>query len=113
MTRIATALLLGVVLFSPGLAHAEEARSLEEIAVETAKTPADHATLADYYRAKAGKARAAARRHDQMGAAYGRGKQRSGPAGAHCKRLSESYRAMASEYDELAKLHDAEAKTAE
>lgn len=109
-TRIATALLLGAVLLSPGLAAGEETGSLEQIVVEMAKTPADHAALAEYYRARAEKARADMRRHESMRRVYGRGKQRSGAASSHCQRLSESYGAMASEYDELAKLHDAQAK---
>ena len=92
-----------------GLPAAEETRSLEQIAVEMATTPAEHAALAEHYRAKAEKARAAMRRHESIGRAYTRRKRWSGVASSHCKRLSENYGAMASEYDELAKLHEAEA----
>ena len=113
MTRTAMALLLGSLLLSPGLAAGEEARSLEQIVVEMAKTPADHAALAAHYHAQAKQARAEMRRHESMGRAYTRGKQRSGGAPQHCKKLSERSGEMASEYDELAKLHEAEAKQAE
>lgn len=113
MTRTAIALLLGALLFSPGLAAGEEGPSLEQMVAEMAKTPAEHTALAEHYHAKAERARAAMRRHEQMNRAYGRGKQRSGPpASAHCKRLAKSYGAMANEFDELAKLHEAEAMKA-
>ena len=112
VTRTATALLLGAVLLSPGLAAGQEAHSLEQIVVEMAKTPADHAALAAHYRAQAEEARADMRRHESMGRAYMRGsKQRTG-ASSHCKRLAERYGAMAGEYDELAKLHEEEASKA-
>lgn len=114
MTRTAIALLLGALLFSPGLAAGEEGPSLEQIVTEMAKTPAQHTALADHYRAKAEKARAAERYHERMGRSYTRGKQGSGPrASVHCKNLAKNYAAMAEQYDELAKFHDEEAKKAQ
>ena len=110
--RVASALLIGIVLASAGL-RAEAPESLEQIVTEMASTPAHHMALAEHYRAEAEDARAAARRHDRMAHAYKRGKQGSGPrASTHCKNLAERYTAMAEEYDELAKLHEAEAKKA-
>jgi tyrosyl-tRNA synthetase len=112
--RIALALLIGSVLASPEIGAEEAHQSLEQIVTEMATTPARHAALAEHYRAKAEKARAAERRHDQMARAYTRGKQRSGPpASVHCKNLAKSYAAMAEQYDELARSHDAEAKKAQ
>ena len=110
-TRIAMALLLGALTLAPGLATAEDTHSLEQLVVEMANTPAEHAALANHYRAKAEDARAEMRSHESMGRSYAAGKladriQMQG----HCKKLSEQYGALASEYDALAKSHDAQAK---
>ena len=112
MTRIAVALLFGTLVLSPGLALAEEAgHSLEEVVVEMADTPAEHAALARHYRAKADEARAEVRRHEGMGRAYGGGKltQRQ-QMKRHCQSISEKFTAAAADYDALAKLHDEAAK---
>lgn len=112
-TRIASALLLVALMLPAGVAAADEDASLEQMVVEMAKTPAEHAALAAHFRAEAEEARAKGRRHEAMARAYGQGKQRSRSSGSyHCKRLSERYVEMASEYDELAKLHDAESRQA-
>src|SRR4030095_2123695 len=86
VTRIVTALLLGTVLLSPGLAAAEEPRSLEQIVVEMAKPRPAHAALGEHYRAKAEKARPDQRRHRAMAGVYGHGKQQSGAGSLHCNR---------------------------
>ena len=110
-TRIAMALLVGAGLLVPGLAATVEgSRSLEEMAVESATTPSDHNALAAHYREHASQARAEAARHRSMARAYTRGKQGTRAASQHCKRLTEHYDAMAMEYEELAKLHETEAK---
>ena len=83
---------------------------IEEIVTELASTPAHHAALAAHYSAKAKEARSEAVRHELMRRGYRGGKQRSGPAGSHCKRIADNYRAMAAEYDELAALHAEQAK---
>ena len=83
---------------------------LENHAVETATTPADHTALAGYYRAKAAEAQAEAARHESMRRAYSRGKLGTSIAPANCKRLSEQNHAIATEYEGLAKLHESEAK---
>ncbi len=112
--RIGLALLLGTLALSPGLALAEDAPpSLEQLVVEMADTPADHAALAKYYRGRAAEARAAATRHDGMGRAYGGGKLMQRMQGQeHCKRLSAENTTIAQEYEALAKLHEEEAKKA-
>ena len=108
MTRTAVALLFGALVLSPGLALAEDAgHSLEEVVVEMADTPAEHAALARHYRAKADEARAEVRRHEGMGRAYGAGKltQRQ-QMKRHCQKLSENFTAAAADYEALAKFHD-------
>lgn len=111
-SKIAVAILLGTLAFSPGLAAAEGGEhSLEQLVVEMAQTPAQHAALANHYRGKAAQARAEAAEHDAMGKAYFGGKltdrQRMQE---HCKKLSAQNSAMAAEYDALAKLHDEQSK---
>jgi len=114
-TRFAVALLLGALALSPGSAAAEEqADSLEQIVVEMADTPAEHAALAKHYRAQADQARALAKRHLSMGRAYVGGKSTQGRQFQnHCRKIAEQQEAMAQEYDALAKLQDEEAKKAE
>ncbi len=109
-TRTSLALVLGALLLSPGLAAAgDDAHSLEQLVIEMAHSPADHAALAKHYRAKAEEARADMRQHKSMRRIYTGGKQGIRAGGFHCKRLAARFGDIASEYDELAKLHDAEA----
>ncbi len=111
-SNMAVVLLLGTLAFPPGLAAAAGGEdSLEQLVVEMAHTPAQHAALANHYRGKALQARAEAAEHDAMGRAYFGGKltdrQRMQE---HCKKLSTQNNAMAAEYDALAKLHDEQSK---
>ncbi len=113
-SRMAVTLLLGALAFSPGLAAADEgAHSLEQLVVEMAHSPADHAALATHYRAKAAAARADAKQHESMGRVYSGGKffQRTAMQ-SHCKKIAADNTAVAAEYEALAKLHDEEAKKA-
>lgn len=115
MKRIAVGLLFGALALSPGLALAEEGtHSLEQVVVEMANTPAEHAALAQYYRAKAEDALAEARRHESMGRSYTGGKitQRQRMK-RRCQKLSEKQAQIADEYMALAKLHEEEAKKSE
>lgn len=110
--RIAAILLAGALAASPGLASADEqGASIEQLLVDMAKTPADHAALARYYRGKAAEERAEAERHQQMSKSYGGGKmaQRQQMEG-HCMKISEQNAATAAEYEALAKLHEEAAK---
>ncbi len=84
--------------------------SLEAHAIEMAQTPADHGALAEHFRAKAAEARAAASRHKSMGKVYGGGKQGTRVANFHCKRISKREASIAASYDEMAKIHEAEAR---
>lgn len=117
--RIAMALLVGTLAFSPGLALAEEdSHSIEALAVEMAETPGQHAALAQHFRAKAEDARAEIRRHQEMGRSYGR---RGGKTTVtqrqrmkrHCDNIAEKHAAMAADYEALAELHEEESKAAE
>ncbi|MBM4382773.1 MAG: hypothetical protein FJ091_05325 [Deltaproteobacteria bacterium] len=105
--KIAAFVLLAGLAAVPAWVRAEEAPSLEALVVEMADSPSEHAAVAQHFRAKAAEARAQARRHESMGRAYGGGKlgTRTQLKG-HCSRLVEQFNAAASEYDELAKLHD-------
>ena len=118
-TRIAALLLLGGVALAPGFAAADEPESLEQVVVEMADTPLEHAALASHYRAKAADAKAEAREHDRMARTYkppqeikmnwGTIQQRQKMAD-HCKRISQQSEANAQDFEALAKLHDEEAK---
>jgi len=99
-------LAVGLAL-APATLVADEPKALEELVVEMADTPADHAAVAEHFRAKAKEARALAQRHKSMARAYGGGKLSTRiQLRGHCDRLSEEYEAAAAEYEALAKLHD-------
>ena len=111
MKRTATALLTGALLLQPGLAAAAESHSLEQLVIEMADTPADHAALAKHYQAKAADARAAAVEHEAMAKSYSAGKLTERvQMQDHCKKLAAQYTALATQYDDLAKLEEAAAK---
>lgn len=112
-TRTSLAVLLGALVLSPVLSPApgaasDDARSLEQMAIESAHSPGDHAAIAVHYRAKAEKARAEKAHHASMRRIYAGGKQGNRAGGFHCKRLAARFGSIAAEYDELAKLHESE-----
>jgi len=115
MTKIAMGLLFGVLALSPGVSLADEGnQSLEQLVVEMATTPEEHAALARYYHAKAEEARAEMRSHEGMGRSYGGGKIiQKQQMKRHCQNISEKYSVIAKDYDALAKLHEEEAKKVE
>jgi hypothetical protein len=115
MTRIAVALAFGALALSPALSQAEEdSHPLEQLAVETAQTPAQHIALAQHYREEAREARDSMHRHERMARSYAGGKSaRKVPMERHCKSLAEKYAEMSEEYDALAKLHQEEATKTE
>jgi hypothetical protein len=111
MSRIAVYALSSVLALSPGFASADESHSLEQLVVEMAKTPADHAALAKHYRAKAADARAEAATHEAMGKSYAAGKLTERvKMQEHCAKPAAQYTALAAQYEDLAKLEDAAAK---
>lgn len=121
-SKIKLAILLGALILSPGLSIAadeghppgHDGHSLEQLVIETADSPADHAALAKHYRAKAAEARAEASRHEKMSRSYYMGQKRGAldQMGRHCKKIAANSTSSAAEYDALADLHDAEAKKA-
>lgn len=112
--RIVLLVLFSAVCLGPaaGLAQAAD-ESLEAHAIEMAQGPAAHSAIAEHFRSKAAEARAGAARHKSMGRAYGGGKQGTRPASFHCKRISKRLATIAAEYDEMTKLHEAEAQRAQ
>ena len=104
------AVLLALALGTPALA--EPTDDLEQVAIESASTPAQHQALADHYSARAAAARREAERHRAMAKVYSRTRLGKAPGlpGTHCTKLAEGFDAQASEYDALAAAHAAEAK---
>jgi hypothetical protein len=83
---------------------------------ELADSPEQHLAVATYYRTLASEALAEAEKHRAMRDAYRHSHQRfkTGAAAGqslqqHCNRLIELHQEAAREYEELARLHEAEA----
>lgn len=83
---------------------------------EMSEKPEHHLAIAVYYRTLAAEARTEAKKHEAMRNTYQHDHQRlktGMPARQsmrrHCDRLIELHRETANEYEELAKLHEAEA----
>ena len=113
-TRFVAALFLGALLFSPGLAAAEqEGPSLEQFVIEAAQTQAEHEALAKYYEEEAAAARSLAKRHERMATSYlrGRGSKKGYQPNysAHCKGIAAKQEEIAKQFEELAKMHRDEA----
>lgn len=114
MTRVsmAGAALAALLLVTPGLATADDGEhSLEQLVVEMAESPSQHAALAAHYRSKAEAARSEGQRHERMGKSYMRGKATERSAmRQHCRDIAKQQKSLAAEYDALAKLHEDESK---
>lgn len=110
--RIATAGSLLMVLFAvPAPAVAQEgAQAPEQLESESTDIAGEHALLADYFRSKAASARAEMRLHKYMARSFHSGRKRAQLGARHCEKLVEQYRAIAEEYEALARLHDEEAR---
>jgi len=103
----AIALLAGP--FAPLAAAADP--SLEEVLIESASTPQQHAALANYYAGKAADARKEAEYHRSMGKAYGGVKaSQLAMMKDHCDKLATLYDAEAKEFDTMASMHRGMAK---
>lgn len=113
--KIGLALLVGLLALAPVMATAaaHDSHSLEQLVIEMAHTPAEHAALAAHYRAKAADARADAAVHEKMGRTYNSGKDMQRlQMKKHCDKIAANFTSMANEYDAMAKLHDAESAKA-
>lgn len=108
--RVACVALALALSATPALAAGDH--DLEEMAIESASTPAQHQALAAHFKARAEAARKEAARHRAMGKVYSGGRMARSPQppGTHCTKLADMYDAQATEYDALAAAHEAEAK---
>ncbi len=107
---LATVLLLGTTV--PVQAH--DTDPLEQLVIKMATTAEDHRALASYYRSKAESAREGAERHRSIAGAYRGGKFRNRERmRAHCDSIVSNQEVLAKEYEELATLHEEEAKNDE
>lgn len=85
--------------------------------IATAKTPADHQRLAQYYKAKAQDYLAQAKEHEAMLAAYkansslSTNKNQASTIG-HCEYFVKTFEALADNSEQLAALHERMAKDA-
>lgn len=85
--------------------------------IATAKTPADHTRIADYYQAQAANYLAQSKEHEQMAAAYKKNpifnssKFATGTVN-HCDYLAQSLKKDSDEAQDLAKIHEEMAKEA-
>lgn len=85
--------------------------TLEQVLIESASTPQQHAALANYYAAKAADARKQAEDHLAMGKAYGGAKaSQIAMMKDHCDKLATLYESEAREFDMLASTHRSMAK---
>ena len=93
------------VLAQPGTQAAAEEVDIDKM-IATAKTPADHQAIADYYQHQADGAKAKAAQHTKMAQEY-----KTGSFGAkthfheHCETLTRIYQSEAKEYAALAAAH--------
>ena len=93
------------------VAAADAVSDLEQLMIDSADTPEEHAALADYFQKKADAARAEAERHRRMGKSYG-GQDRISRASelkSHCDELARLNENIAAQYDGLSALHRAQA----
>jgi len=101
---LASALALLAGPLTPNARAADE--SLEQVLVESATTPQQHAALAGYYAGKAAAARKDAEYHRAMGKSYGGAKASQLAAMKdHCDKLATLYDDEAKEYDAMAAMH--------
>jgi hypothetical protein len=85
--------------------------------IATAKTPAEHQRIAQYYQAKAQDYLAQAKEHEQMVAAYKANPSLTAKSQAstinHCEYFVQTFNDLAAKSQELAQLHERMAKEAE
>ncbi len=100
--------------------HMDEKLSKQQLLslIATAKTPAEHRRVAEYYHAKAQDYLAQANEHEQMVAAYKANpslsteKNRASTIG-HCEYFVQTFKDLAAKSQELAQLHEQMSKDAE
>jgi hypothetical protein len=123
MKRILTVLFLFAAAVSfTGSAYAVKpagALSKKELKtlIATAKTPAQHTKLANYYRYEANEFQARAKEHEEMGADYDKNPAlhpvpKGQTLGDHCRNLMRYYSDAAKTATEMAAMHEEMAKAA-
>jgi hypothetical protein len=111
MSRIQAVLVSLALTAAPLVALAADSPSLEQVLIDSASTPQQHAALAHYYEDKAGEARKQAEHHRAMGKAYGGGKMSQMAAMKdHCDKLAKLSDDEAKAFDEMARAHKDMAK---
>lgn len=85
--------------------------------IQTAKTPADHMKLANYYRYQANKLQGELKDHEEMAAAYDKNPMghpipKGQTLGDHCRNLTKYIGDEAKEASEMAAMHEEMAKNA-
>lgn len=85
--------------------------------IRTAKTPADHMKLANYYRYEANRLEADVKEHEGMAAAYDKNPMahpipKGQTLGDHCRNLMKYYGEGASDANAMAAMHEEMAKAA-
>ena len=86
--------------------------------IATAKTPAEHQRIAEYYHAKAQEYLAEAKEHGEMAEAYKKNPMTNSSKFAtgtvnHCEYFAQSFKEMAAKMQDLANRHEQRAKDAE
>lgn len=127
MKRTITILSLAFVLTVAAFAQAVPSQQLApehlgkqqlNTLIATAKTPAEHLRIAQYFQAKGQDYLAQAQEHEQMLAAYkansslSTNKNRTSTIG-HCEYFVQTFKDLATKSQELAQLHEQMAKDAE
>jgi hypothetical protein len=124
MKRSLVILSIALALTLTAFSQAQSAPKSEKLSeqqllslITTAKTPADHTRIADYYQAQAKNYLAQSKEHEQMAAAYKKNPVTSSSKFAtqtvnHCDYLAQSFKKDADRVQDLAKLHEQMAKDA-
>jgi hypothetical protein len=92
-----------------------------KVLLKTAKEPAEHRKIAEYYRHQAQKLTADSKEHEDLAKIYAEHPEHPsmgsrtpfGQGAEHCHKLAQLYDQQAKEAEALAALHDDMAKTAE
>jgi hypothetical protein len=100
---LATTIALLAGPFAPIAAAADQ--SLEQVLIDSASSPQEHAALANYYAGKAAAARKEAEYHRAMGKSYSGAKATQlAMMKDHCDKLATLYDDQAKEFDTMASM---------
>jgi hypothetical protein len=114
---VVLALTATVFAQAPATTPTHEALSKKQLnsLIATAKTPAEHQRIAQFYRAQAAGYLAESKEHAQMATQYkanpvvSNSKFATGTVG-HCEYFAQNFKQMSAKADELAQMHDQMAK---